>query len=175
MTFEEKIITNSTIRQRSLGRAAKVASEKPDTGVTILKKSAFYVIKDCADITQKYLAHLAYSSYTAPLIQLKGKFTQSEVIDFVGRSKNDSTCKQLLHIVLTDIGSKQVKDATASAAVPVSAPVVDLTVADDEDVYGDYEYGDDAKPIVSATAFEPVSVDDVTSIIEILIKVFDAK
>ena len=38
MTFEEKIISNSKIRQSKLLRAANIASEKPDTGVKILEK-----------------------------------------------------------------------------------------------------------------------------------------
>ena len=42
MTFEEKIITNSSIRQKNLMRPAKVAYENPDTGVTINKKGAYY-------------------------------------------------------------------------------------------------------------------------------------
>ena len=44
MIFEEKIITNSSIRQKNLMRPAKVAYENPDTGVTINKKGAYYLI-----------------------------------------------------------------------------------------------------------------------------------
>ena len=86
MTFEEKIIKNSDIRQSKLMRPAKIAFDKPDTGVTINKKGAYYLIKDSAEITVQYLVHLCYGSYKAPLKDLKGKFTQSEIIDFVGRS-----------------------------------------------------------------------------------------
>lgn len=178
MTLEEKVIVNSQIRQRTLGKAAKVASEKPDTGVTILKKSAFYVIKDCADITQKYLAHLAYGSYTAPIAQLKGKFTQSEIIDFVGRSKIEYSTKQLLHIILTDIGSKQYIDATKPTVVsqPVASQPVDLTVSADEDVYGDYNTDNISTQSTStATTSTAVSIDDVASVIETLINIFEAK
>jgi hypothetical protein len=50
MTFEEKIITNSSIRQRNLMRPAKIAHEKPDTGVTINKKGYKFLI-----ITEKEL------------------------------------------------------------------------------------------------------------------------
>ena len=46
MTFEEKIIKNSSIRQGKLMRPAKIAFDKPDTGVTINKKGAYYLIKD---------------------------------------------------------------------------------------------------------------------------------
>ena len=67
MTFEEKIISNSKIRQSKLMRPAKLAFEKPDTGVKILKKGAFYLIKDSADITVKYLSHLCYGSFDDPI------------------------------------------------------------------------------------------------------------
>ena len=30
-------------------RPAKIACEKPDTGVTINKRGAYFLIKDCAD------------------------------------------------------------------------------------------------------------------------------
>ena len=49
MTFEEKIIKNCKLRQRKLMRAAQIAQESPDTGVTILKKGAYFLIKDAAD------------------------------------------------------------------------------------------------------------------------------
>ena len=81
MTFEEKILKNSEIRQRNLLRPAKIAANKPDTGVTINKRGAYFLIQDCANVTLNYVAHLAYSSFNSPLTQLKGKFTQAEIID----------------------------------------------------------------------------------------------
>ena len=36
--LEDKIIKNCGVRQKNLMRPAKLASEKPDTGVKILKK-----------------------------------------------------------------------------------------------------------------------------------------
>ena len=46
MTFEEKILKNCNIRQKNLLRPAKIASEKPDTGVTINKRGAYFLIQD---------------------------------------------------------------------------------------------------------------------------------
>ena len=76
-------------------------------------------------------------------IQRKGKFTEAEIIGFVGRSKKEPHTKQLLHIILTDIGSAQYKSAVG---VKVTTPVVtrdapshDYSFKDDEDVYGDYD------------------------------------
>ena len=50
MTFEEKIAKNAKIRERNLSRPAKLAADKPDTGVKILKKGAYYLIQDCAKV-----------------------------------------------------------------------------------------------------------------------------
>jgi hypothetical protein len=176
MTFEEKIISNSAIRQSKLLRPAKIASEKPDTGVKILKKGAYFLIKDAADITLQYLVHLCYGSYNDPLKDLKGKFTQSEIIDFVGRSKEDQNTKQLLNIILTDIGSSQVVSAVATTVTGEEDPEIDLSVEDIEDVYGDYDLEEDTTDTTSASSLtETVDVTDVSSVIDKLIEVFAAK
>jgi calcineurin-like phosphoesterase len=184
MTFEEKIINNASIRQKKLMRPAKIAQQKPDTGVSIVKKGAYFLIKDCADVTVKFLAHLAYSSYKAPIKDLNGKFTQAEVIDFVGRSKVEPETKQLLHIILTDIGTAQYKAALGdSEAEPIHGVTTnvaqdhDYTITDGEDVYGDYSLDDieDAPQPVNIEAKEDVNVDDVTAVINKLIEIFDAK
>ena len=177
MTFEEKIISNSKIRQSKLLRPAKIASEKPDTGVKILKKGAYFLIKDSADITLKYLVHLCYGSYTDPLKDLKGKFTQSEIIDFVGRSKEDQNTKQLLNIILTDIGSSQVASAISTPVVEEEEDIdIDLTLEDSDDVYGDYDLEDDSTAnTTSTTSTETVDVTDVSGVIDKLIEVFEAK
>ncbi len=184
MSFEEKIIKNCNIRQRKLMRPARIAQEKPDTGVQILKKGAFFLIKDSADITVKYLAHLCYSSLSNPINELKGKFSQAEIIDFVGRSKEEPNTRQLLHIILTDIGSLQYKAAidtpspapVAGTTTPV--PALDYTISEGEDVYGDYEMDDDdelePEPVI-AEGNKEIDVDDVTAIINKLIETFQAK
>jgi len=184
MTFEEKIIKSCKIRQRNLMRPARIAQEKPDTGVNIVKKGAYFLIKDSADITVKYLAHLAYSSYTSPITELKGKFTQAEIIDFVGRSKEAPESRQLLHIIMTDIGCAQYKiavgneDAKPIEGSTVAIPVHDYSIDDDDaDVYGDYDAEDDAlesQPVVTEGT-DDISVDDVTGVINKLIEIFDAK
>lgn len=184
MTFEEKIIKNCKLRQRKLMRAARIAQEKPDTGVKILKKGAYFLIKDSADITVKYLAHLAYSSYVTPISDLKGKFTQAEIIDFVGRAKEEAETRQLLNIVLTDIGSAQIAAITGNdepthvVAESPDIPEIDFTVTDDEDVYGDYDMEDDDDTVIEPDVSESndvVDVDDATGVINKLIEVFKAK
>ena len=173
MTLEEKIINNSKIRQNKLLRAANIASEKPDTGVKILKKGAFYLIKDAADITKQYLAHLCYGSYTEPLKELKGKFTQAEIIDFVGRAKEEKNTNQLLNIILTDIGSTQVSSVTE---IVEEEQELDLSIDDDiEDVYGDYEAESSSSKVESTSTTESVDVTDASGVINKLIEVFNAK
>lgn len=172
MTFEEKIIKNSSIRQKNLMRPAKIAFEKPDTGVTINKKGAYYLIKDSADVTIKYVVHLCYGSYNNPINDLKGKFTQSEIIDFVGRSKEEQQTKQLLNIILTDIGVVN-KDFTTETKEDI-----DLTISDEvDDVYGDYELedSDTTSSSSSTTTTETIDVNDASGIIQKLIEVFQAK
>ena len=173
MTFEEKIIKNSSIRQKNLMRPAKIAFEKPDTGVTINKKGAYYLIKDSAEITIKYASLLCYGSYSNPLKDLKGVFTQSEIIDFVGRSKEENHTKQLLNIILTDIGClnqpiiSEEKEETN----------IDFTIEDEiDDVYGDYEIETTSAVKKSKTkTTEKIDVDDASGIIQKLIEVFEAK
>ena len=172
MTFEEKIIKNSGIRQKNLMRPAKIAFEKPDTGVTINKKGAFYLIKDSADITVKYLVHLCYGSYNNPIKELKGKFTQSEIIDFVGRSKEQQYTRQLLNIILTDIGCVNQSFTTDNN----NNTSIDFSISEEEDVYGDYELEEsESNEKDSVEEVQSIDVNDASGIIQKLIEVFQAK
>ncbi len=172
MTFEEKIISNSGIRQKNLLRPAKIAFEKPDTGVTINKKGAFYLIKDSAEVTIQYLVHLCYGSYSNPIKELKGKFTQSEIIDFVGRSKEEKSTNQLLSILLADIGVVNTDFNNSTT----TSEEVDLSIDDSiEDVYGDYEIEETTTKQTSKVKEEKVDLNDASGIIQKLIEVFEAK
>ena len=175
MTFEEKIIKNASIRQSKLMRPAKIAYDKPDTGVTINKKGAYYLIKDSAEVTIQYLVHLCYGSYKDAIKDLKGKFTQSEIIDFVGRSKEDKSTNQLLSIILADIGCI---NQTFDVKEEVEEVELDLTISDDEDdVYGDYESDSTSSSTStkSSSTDEPLDINDVSGVIQKLIEVFEAK
>ena len=117
----------------------------------------------------------------SPITILKGKFTQSEIIDFVGRSKDDRWTKQLLNIILTDIGTLQYKLATGSATDSDAEPIVNVVFdysEEAEDVYGDYNNDGIEEPDTVVEVEQPVSevdVDDVSTIITKLIEVFAAK
>jgi len=177
MTFEEKLITNSDIRQKNLMRPAKVAFDKPDTGVKILKKGAYFLIKDASEITIQYLAHLCYGSYKNPLKDLRGKFTQSEIIDFVGRSKEEKNTSQLLNIILTDIGSAQVDSIVNSSEGIEEEVEIDLSIDDNvDDIYGDYEADTPVtKTLNTAVKSKSVDVTDASSVISKLMEVFNVK
>jgi|TARA_E500000318_G_scaffold108018_1_gene118134 hypothetical protein len=172
MTFEEKIIKNSEIRQKNLMRPAKIAFEKPDTGVTIIKKGAFYLIKDSADVTVKYLPLLCYGSFSTPITSLKGKFTQSEIIDFVGRAKEESFTNQLLSVILTDIGCTQ---PITQIIDDDKTDELDLSFDEGEDVYGDYETEEEIIISKTTSTTEIIDVKDASIVIQKLIEVFEAK
>ena len=104
--FEQIILENSSEKQAKLLSPAKRAYKKPDIGVEIQNKSAYYVIRDCAMITQKYLVHHIWSAYPDPFEALKGKFTKDNVTDFLKRAEKDNAVKQLKHTIIGDIRDK---------------------------------------------------------------------
>ena len=85
--LEEKILQNSTEKQAKLLGPAQRAYKKPDIGVEIQNKSAYYVIRDCAKITELYLPHLVYSQIKNPIQMLEGVFTKADCTDFLSRAK----------------------------------------------------------------------------------------
>ena len=128
-------------------------------------------------ITQKYLVLHIWGTYNDPFKDLKGKFTEAEIIDFVGRSKEEKYTNQLLNIILTDVGSSQVSSITDSPIEVEEDEEVDISIEDDyEDVYGDYEVETASATTKAATVkTELVDVTDTTGVINKLIEVFAAK
>lgn len=179
MSFESKIITNSKIKQSKLLRAATIASEKPDTGVVIKNKSAYFVIRDCADVTQKYLALLCYGSYTDPLKQLRGKFTKIEVIDFVARARDpeNSHVRQLLCTVFADINRDQLLPTAQAKAAAEKEVVVVSDINEDEldDIYGEYDYVDAPVEQDEEPTWLGVDSSDDSMLADVLISTFNAK
>ena len=155
-------------------RAAEIASEKPDTGVTIENKSAYFVIRDCADITQKYLALLCYGSYSDTLTELQGKFTEKEIIDFVARSQDDnnSNLRHLLYTIFTDIARKE---GLYEKVVPNEPAVIDIS-EDSDDIYGDYDYAPESTEPEPEDDISLIDIDitDGKSVIDKLIEIFGA-
>jgi|TARA_R110002110_G_scaffold135418_7_gene319479 hypothetical protein len=175
MSFEARIIENSTIKQRNLMRAAKIASAKPDTGVVIENKSAYFVIRDCADIAQQYIALLCYGSYTDPLTDLNGKLTEKEIIDFVARSQVDgnASVRHLLYVIFTDIARKE----GLYEKVITNEPAVSDFTEEGGDIYGDYDFSPSViadMPREGVMPLVDIDITDGKSVIDKLIDVFGA-
>jgi len=177
MKFEEKILATSKIKERNLLKPSSIAMVKPDTGVEIRKKSAYYVIRDCATLAHDYIPHKCYSSIKNPVASLVGKFTKADIIDFVARSKNDRHTKQLLWIIFSDIYKTEADDWTPPPE-PIKSEALDIDAdADGEDIYGDYGYGDEEFNSANETTIPvkpPVDLGDGEAVIAKLIEVFQA-
>tara|TARA_B100001123_G_scaffold444039_1_gene591794 strand:+ start:3486 stop:4007 length:522 start_codon:yes stop_codon:yes gene_type:complete len=167
--FEDKIINISQSRYRNLLRPAKIAAAKPDTCVKILNKSAYYVIKDCADITVKYIPHFVYSGIKDPITKLKGNVTENDIDDFVSRALKADHTQQLLRLILDDVLKRHVSVQVNRVS---SEAEIDFTLTGEEDdVYGDYEYGTDSVPEVDIdndTSVKNVNINDVESVLQTL-------
>ena len=149
--IENKIITACPTRHSKLARPAKIAATAPDTQVKIYNKSAYYVIKDCADITLKYLAHYAYSQLADPIQSLRGNVSEQDITDFVGRASTDAVTRQLLQIIINDI--------TPSGTIRPREVVTDFSIEDGEDVYGDYDFLDEDDMVDEETIIKENIVD----------------
>jgi len=177
MNFEKKILGSSEIRERGLLKPSSVAMVKPDTGVEIRKKSAYYVIRDCATIANEYIPHKCYSSLKNPIKTLIGVFTKADIIDFVARSKSNPHTKQLLWIIFSDI-YKVEADGWTPPPEPVDTQALEIDAdADGEDIYGDYGYGDeeyDTANSVTVPVKPPMDLGDGEAVIAKLVNVFKA-
>ncbi len=128
--FEEKILENSKEKQRRLLGPAARAEKKPDIGVEIKNKSAYYVIRDCAMITQKYLVLYIWGAYSDPFKSLKGKFTKEEVADFLKRAKSDETANHIKGVIISAMRDKFDTTTTTSSSFDYSV--------EEDDIYGYY-------------------------------------
>lgn len=137
--FEEVILENSSAPIAKLYKSACKASVTPDIGVEIKKKAAYYVIRDCATLTRKYIATHIWGTYDDPVVELKGKFTSNEVKGFLTRSKTDIEATLLKKIIVADIKNKYVVHQTSADVEPSTN-----FDAGDDDIYSYYEeYQDD--------------------------------
>ena len=158
--LEDVIIKLSDTRYKNLQRPATIASSSPETQVKILNKSAYYVIKDCADITLKYLPHFIYSHLNNPIALLKGKISEQDIIDFVSRSGKSETTRQLLQIIVDDIvvDKPDIADPT----------ITDFTIPEGvDDVYGDYGYTSE-EPTSESPDLVRVDINDGGAVIDLL-------
>jgi len=166
--LEDKIIGITPSRFSNLKRPATIAATRPDTCVKIENKSAYYVIKDCADITLKYLPHFIYRGIKDPISKLRGNVVEDDIKDFAKRSLKEDHTQQLLRLILDDISRR---DITFNVNHPSSSADIDFTLTGEEtDVYGDYDYSDpippqpeEEKPITTIT-----NITDYDAVVSIL-------
>ena len=154
--FEEVILENSNEQIAKLYGPAARAADKPETGIEIKKKAAYYVIRDCATITRKYLALHVWGTYNDPIIDLKGKFTSNEVKDFIARAKTDPEAKLLKKLIVADIKEKYEVIQSSSSSTTFSYEV------DKEDIYSYYEEYEEGldDSIATTDAEEEAMTDD---------------
>jgi len=100
MRFLEVILENSELKEAKIYNAAKKAAKNPETGITINNKSAYHVIRDCANITLHYLPHFVFGGYENPFLELSGKLTRSDILQFVFEVERNPFMKQLLNIII---------------------------------------------------------------------------
>lgn len=100
MEFLKIILANSEIKEAKLFNAAVKAKANPEIGITINNKAAYHVIKDCADITLRYLPHYVFGHYKNPFKDLKGLFTKKQIGEFVLQAEEDVSLKQLLSLIM---------------------------------------------------------------------------
>ena len=168
--FEDRILGLTNTRYRKLKRPAELAAEKPDTCVKILNKSAYYVIKDCAEITLKYLPHFIYSGIKDPIAKLRGNVPEQDIVDFVSRASKADHTQQLLRLVVDDI----IKSDKDTSEIPTTShsPVDFTLTGNEDDVYGDYEYGFDSdpepEPELKSVTMANVNINDTNEIVELL-------
>mgnify|MGYP000373304763 CR=1 FL=1 len=132
MKFIEIIIENSAIKEAKLYPAASKASSNPDSGITIQNKSAYHVIKDCANITTKYLPHFVFGEYADPIKVLSGKFKKVDISNFVQEASKNYVLQQLLIIVLDKIKKSNVVNLVSSQSSKTSPDV------ESSNPYGEY-------------------------------------
>lgn len=137
MKFIDIILDNSDLKESKLMQAAHKAYNKPDTGITIQHKGAYNVIKDCANITLKYLPHYIFGAYTNPFTTLKGKFKKPDIEEFVKCSRDDYALAQLLTIILEKNNSKN------TPIINNIVPVKEDSDFEGSDPYGLYGYGEE--------------------------------
>lgn len=131
--FEEVILDNSTEQIAKLYGPAERAHEKPDTGIEVKKKSAYYVIRDCASITRQYLAIHVWGLYDDPILTLKGKFTSNQVKDFLNRAEKETGPKLLKQLIVAGIKDRYEVVQTSKGTTSFSYE------ADSDDIYSYYE------------------------------------
>jgi hypothetical protein len=162
MTFINIILENSSDKLAKLYGPAFKASQNPENGITIHNKSAYHVIKDCADIAHKYIPLYVFGEYLEPFSKLKGKFKKSDIVEFVQSTKKITRNEHLLCLIIHKSNEKN----KAQEALTIKTNTFDSS-----DPYGDYGSGsgvEDTKKYVNQ--YNPMNDSDT---IQLLCELFD--
>lgn len=159
MKFIEILLENSNVKEAKLFSAAKKAANNPETGITIQNKSAYHVIKDCANITIKYLPHYVFANYEYPFTELSGKFKRKDIEEFVSSTENDIALKQLLILILEKHGGMDIQP---------EVNIVDNNDLEFSDPYGEYGVGFDKATV-------KMENNNNSSTVDMICKLFDVK
>jgi hypothetical protein len=145
MKFITKLLESSELKYAKLYQPAHKAYDKPDTGITIQHPGAFNVIKDCADVTIKYLPHYVFGAYAFPFVSLKGKFKKPDIEEFIKKCRDDYALNQLLIL----IKEKYNNQSPNIQAITVPNDLLKKASTDMDDPYGLYgvEEAYEEKPI----------------------------
>lgn len=162
MKFITTLLENSELKYAKLYQPAHKAYGKPDTGITIQHPGAYNVIKDCADITIKYLPHYVFGAYAFPFVTLKGKFKKPDIEDFVKKCRDDYVLNQLLII----IKEKYSDQNSGMQTIVVSNDLLKKASNDMDDPYGLYGVEE---------AYEEKSVSNDLSDVDLLCQAFSVE
>jgi hypothetical protein len=160
MRFIDILLENSKLKEAKLFAPAKKAANNPETGITIQNKSAYHVIKDCANITIKYLPHYVFAHYECLFTELSGKFKRKDIEEFVSGAEKDIVLNQLLILIL-ELNGGLIEDTP-------KVSISDNTDLEIGDPYGEYGVGFEEQPIKTEAINNSSTVD-------VLCKLFDAK
>ena len=174
MNFELKILETSKIKERNLLKFANIAMAKPDTGVEIKNKSAYYVIRDCATIAHDYIPQKCYAHLNDPIDRLIGKITRDDIIDFVERAAEQLHTRKLLNIIFTDIYRREASDWTPPEMPEPEQLEIDAD-ADHDGIYGDYGYetsDTNTTESLEIPVEPPINLEDHQAVIDKLLETF---
>lgn len=130
MTIEEQIINIGIEKEISIAKLYKPslkAKEKPETGVTIVNKSAYHVIKDCATITSETLPAVVYLLLTKQ--DLEEKITKKQITGLVAKLDNTQS-NILLECIINRVNEEHFYETETIKPKQNEEPL--------DDVYGDY-------------------------------------
>jgi hypothetical protein len=140
MNFINIIVENSKEKIAKLYKPAIKANDNPENGITIQNKSAYYVIKDCAEVAKDYIPLIVFETYKNPFEDLMGKFTKEDIAEFLIFTKTNIASKHLLLIISEEYNKLKTKK--------INKPDT-IHIMDSSDPYG--EYGSESFELVNTS------------------------